>query len=267
MSITGIEIETKPNPSAGPTTTDAFAWKIMKWVRKALQCHRLIAAALWAWTALLAPARADDSLQQIVPEFNDYTKLSDRSRLYLLADVTKTKSENSTDGELGAHLDLTLIPLLRPALREADWERERYLWTRFGYVVLGPAGSGAAGITERRGIAELTGRLLLPQQVWLVNRVRVDLRDIDGEFSQRYRLRMGVEREFTVDGVVMVPYAQAETLYDTRYLTWNRQLYQAGVEVELSKAWRVESYLARQNDSHSASGNVDIFGLVFKHYH
>jgi len=266
MSITGIEIETKQNPSACLPPTDAFAWNIMKWVRQALRRCRLVAAALSAWTALLAPALAGDHLQQIVPEFNAYFKLSDRTRLYLLGDVTKTKSENSTDGELGAHLDLTLIPVLRPALREADWERERFLWMRFGYVVLGPAGAGA-GITERRGIAELTARMLLPQQVWLVNRARVDLRDIDGEFSQRYRLRMGIEREFTVDGVVMVPYAQAETLYDTRYASWNRQLYQAGVEVELSKAWRVETYLARQNDSHSASGNVDMLGLVFKHYH
>jgi hypothetical protein len=44
-------------------------------------------------------------------------------------------------------------------------------------------------------------------------------------------------------------------------------LYQAGGEVELSKAWRIETYLARQNDSLSASANVDRFGLVFKHYH
>ena len=73
----------------------------------------------------------------------------------------------------------------------------------------------------------------LPQQLWLVNRVHVDLRVIDSEFSQRYRLRMGIEREFTVDGVVMVPFAQAETFYDSR----------------------------------SASANADIFGLVLKYYH
>ena len=32
-------------------------------------------------------------------------------------------------------------------------------------------------------------------------------------------------------------------------------------------AWRIETYLARQNDSHSASGNADILALIFKHYH
>ena len=133
-------------------------------------------------------------------------------------------------------------------------------------MVLGSPDGGASGPTERRAIAEVTGRVALPQAVWLVNRARVDLRDLDGEFSQRYRLRIGVEREFVVDGVVLVPYAQAETFYDTRYDTWNRQLYQAGAEIELSKAWRIEPYVARQNDSRSTAGNVDRFGLVLKFY-
>jgi len=66
---------------------------------------------------------------------------------------------------------------------------------------------------------------------------------------------------------VTVPYAQAEVFYDTRYDIWNRQLYQLGAEIELSKHWRVEPYLARQNDSRSSSGNVDRMGLVLKYYH
>ena len=238
----------------------------MRRVRKALKRFCLIVPALIVCATLLSPARAEEHLQQFVPEFNDFTRLSDRTRLYLLGDVTTTKSEGSTASELGAHLDLTLMPVLRPTLKAANWERERYLWARLGYLVEGN-GSGAGGITEHRGVAELTMRVPLPQDIWLINRAHVDLRDINGEFSQRYRLRIGIEREFTVDGVVVVPYTDAETFYDTRYESWNRQLYRAGVEVELSKAWRIETYLARQNDSHSASGNADILALIFKHYH
>jgi hypothetical protein len=48
--------------------------------------------------------------------------------------------------------------------------------------------------------------------------------------------------------------------------SWNRQLYQAGVEIELSKRWRIEPYVARQNDSRSASGNLNRIGLVLKSY-
>ena len=70
-----------------------------------------------------------------------------------------------------------------------------------------------------------------------------------------------------MSGVVVVPYAQAEIFYDTRYDSWNRHLYQAGVEIEFAKHWRIEPYLARQNDSASSSGNVARVGLVLKYYH
>jgi hypothetical protein len=53
-----------------------------------------------------------------------------------------------------------------------------------------------------------------------VNRGRVDFRDVDGAFSERYRFRAGIE-----------------------------------------------PYVARQNDSRSASGNVNRSGLVVKYYH
>ena len=85
--------------------------------------------------------------------------------------------------------------------------------------------------------------------------------------SQRYRYRLGVEREVKMGTMVTVPYAQAEFYYDTRYDSWNRRLYQAGAEIELSRRWRIEPYIARQNDESSTSGNVDRVGLVLKYYH
>jgi hypothetical protein len=214
---------------------------------------------------LLTPARADDHHLELVPELNVFIKLNQQIRLFLLGDVTQGLSPSTTDGELGAHLDFTLKPILRRELRHGDWERSRYLWVRAGYVVSGDLDGRDDEITQMM-LIEMTGRFELPWEVWLVNRARVDFRDTDGESSQRYRLRVGIEREFTVCRVVMVPYLQAETFYDTRFDTFNRQLYQAGVEIELNKHWRIEPYVARQNDSRSASGNVNRFGLVLKSY-
>jgi hypothetical protein len=221
----------------------------------------LVAAA-----GLPAPVRADERQREFVPEANAFVNLSDRTRLFLLADVTNNLTANTTEGEYGVHVDIALKPVFRPELHAADWERNRYLWTRVGYVQLGSPDKGSSGPTERRGIVELTGRMPLPEEVWLVLRGRVDLRDLGGEFSRRYRYRLGIERELTVSGVVMVPYAQAEIFYDTRYGSWNRHLYQAGAEIELSKRWRIEPYLARQNDSSAASGNVVRAGLVLKYF-
>jgi hypothetical protein len=226
-------------------------------------CHRIL-LTLVAVTALLEPARAEHH-EELVPELNVFIKLNKQIRLYLLGDITQGLSPSFTDGEFGAHLDFTLKPILRRELRSADWERSRYLWVRIGYVVSGDLDGRDDEITQTT-LLEMTGRFELPGQIWLVNRARVDFRDIDGERSQRYRLRVGIEREFTVCHVVMVPYIQAETFYDTRFDTFNRQLYQAGVEIELNKHWRIEPYIARQNDSRSASGNVNRFGLVVKSY-
>ena len=104
----------------------------------------------------------------------------------------------------------------------------------------------------------------LPAAFWLVNRGGVEVRDVDGDVSARVKYRLGVEREVTLWGVTMVPYAQAEVIYDTRFGVWNRQKYQAGVEVVLDARWRIEPYYARQDDSRSSPAHVNAVGLVLK---
>jgi hypothetical protein len=222
--------------------------------------------ALLAFFSLAVPAMAGDYALEYVPEFDAFVKLSDKTRVFLLADVTNNQTIGKSEGEVGAHLDITLKPVLRPHLNEADWARDRYLWMRVGYVVLASPDNRGSGPEERRGILELTGRVPLPNDIWLVNRGRADLRELGGEPSQRYRLRAGLERETVVSGVVTVPYAQAEAFYDTRYDTLNRMLYQFGAEIELSKQWRIEPYYARQNDTRSATAHVDRIGLVLKYF-
>jgi hypothetical protein len=227
---------------------------------------RYILLAVFAFAALLGPVRAEDHHSEFSPEVNVFIKLSDQIRLYLLGDITQGLSPNFTDGEVGVNLDFTIKPILRRALRDSDWERNRYLWARVGYLMSGDLDGRDDGSTEHTFLLEATARLELPWELWLVNRGRVDFRDVDGASSERYRYRAGIEREFNVFGLVMVPYVQAEIFYDTRLDVWNRQLYQTGVEIELTKRWRIEPYVARQNDSRSASGNVNRSGLVVKYY-
>lgn len=229
---------------------------------------RCCAVALAAGLALAAagPAGAGDSSAEFLPELNGFVKLDKTTRLFLLASLTQGLTEGRTDGQLGVHLDITLAPILRRQLREANWERERYLWVRIGYQVIGSLDDREDSTLEHRGIVEATARVPLPLELWLVNRARVDLRDVDGDFSQRFRYRLGFEREMTVGGVTLVPYAQAEVFYDTRFGAWNRQLYQAGVEIELSERWRIEPYYARQEDQRSSMAHVDQVGLVLKYY-
>ncbi len=236
-------------------------------IQKRTHWIRFVLLVPLALLALAMPASAADSAREFVPEVDVFINLSDDTRLFLLGDLTRNVTNHTTESELGVHVDITLLPRLRPKLREADWHRNRYLWTRAGYVQLDSSDDEGKGPTERRGILELTGRVPLPNEFWLVNRGRVELREMQGESSMRYRLRIGVERELVVGGVTLVPYAQAEAFRDSRFDAWNRKLYQVGAEIELSKAWRIEPYYARQNDSRSSPAHVDRLGLVLKYYH
>jgi len=228
--------------------------------------RRALALAAILLLAGAGRAQAGDTKAEFTPEVDAFLKLSDNTRLFLFGSLLQGLSESSTDGEVGVHLDITLTPILRRRLREADWQRDRYLWARVGYQLLGNLDEREDGFTEHRGILEVTARVPLPSDVWLVNRGHVDLRGLDGEFSTRLRYRLGIEREFTVGGVTMVPYAQAEVFYDTRFGAWNRQLYQAGVEIELTSRWRIEPYYARQEDQRSSPAHLDRVGLVLKTY-
>ncbi|MGH9778340.1 MAG: DUF2490 domain-containing protein [Candidatus Acidiferrales bacterium] len=202
-----------------------------------------------------APIRAQTK-QEFWPGFDAYIKLKDRTRLYFLAAGVRDQDPASGQGRdvtLGAHLGVSLKPVLRRKLaQKSDWERQRYLWARVGYQHTTSVG-GEESSREHRGILELTGRLPLPKDFWVAQRMRVDLRGVNGEFSTRPRFRLQAEREVRIFRIETVPYVNAEIFYDTRYDTLNRHRYQAGVEVVLNQHWRVEPYFTRQHDAAPAA--------------
>lgn len=235
-------------------------------------------ARLLPWTCLAAalvasPACAEADAETrgnhaFIPEFDAYIRLSEQARLFLLADATRSTPQDSTDGEFGIHFDYTLKPLLRKELRDADWERNRYLWMRVGYRREWNIEGKPSEATENRLVLELTARSELANDFWLVNRAHIDFRDVGGTHSNRYRYRIGVEKEFaTSGGTVFVPYARAEFYYDTRYDAWSRQLYTVGAEIELGKTWRLEPYLGYQKNTRPSPDSVSQLGLILKYYH
>jgi hypothetical protein len=233
-------------------------------MRFALRGPGLAILALFAFAALTAPVLADDQQEkEYASDMNAYFKLSDTSRLMLAVGVTKRQPDDLTRTVIGGYLDITINPILRRYLREADWERGRYFWIRVGGGLLG---NYRVPFNEQRIVVEATARGQLPLDFWLVNRVHVDFRDVDGAYSRLYRERPRLERAFSIGGVPLLPYVQAEATYDTRYETWRRRLYQTGVEIGLSDHWRIEPYVARQSDEVSATGNLDRIGLTIKGY-
>lgn len=141
------------------------------------------------------------------------------------------------------------------------------MWVRIGYDHVFKQEGETESTPEERGIVAVHGRGWLPGEVLVEGRARADLRWIGGDYSTRYRLRIEVNRDFDVGGRVVTPYFQAETFYDTRYDGWARQLYQLGAEVEVTRHFRAEPYLARQVDRLPDRSGLYAVGIVARWYY
>ena len=236
-------------------------------------CACIAAAAL---VGAAVPAAAETS-SQFWPELDGYFTLSERTRLFLMATASRAEQAQGESGgssrqdmQAGVHLDVTLVPTFRPDLAKGDWQRNRYLWMRIGYRYGRSLGDleESDPYREHRGIFELTGRTPpLAGGLEYVTRFRWDARDVNGVDSNRYRLRLQIEKSLSYEGRSVVPYVNAEVFYDTRYDAWIRERYQAGVEIQLDPSWRIEPALTYQSDSRSTPERISALGLTLKYYH
>jgi hypothetical protein len=217
--------------------------------------------------ALAGVAHAADSTE-FWPELSGFVALSPRTRIFLNAAYAEAKESDDKSLDLAAYLDISLKPILRKHLLAEDWQRSRYLWARIGYDRVFEATDGeGAEVAENRGIIAFYAKAPLPAEVWLEARVRSDLRWIGDDYSTRYRFRVEATREFTVLDHTVVPYFNVEWFYDTRYDGWARTLYQLGPEVTLTRHFRFEIYLARQEDRLPSASSTNAFGVVAKWYY
>ena len=100
----------------------------------------------------------------------------------------------------------------------------------------------------------------------MTHRLGLDIRDIEGRHSQRYRYRLNLEYEGKVNQTPLIPYVRGEVYYDTRYSAWAKQTYQAGMEINLNPHWRIEPYFAFDKDTRPNTTYTDRLGLAIKLY-
>jgi hypothetical protein len=219
--------------------------------------------------ACAGSARAADTTE-FWPEFNGFVQLNERSRVFFDAAYALGKESDVKSGNLAAYLDVSLKPIarMRRDLLTDDWQRNKYLWARIGYDrIFEATDSTGVEVVENRGVIALYGRVPLPAAVWLETRSRADFRSIGGEYSNRYRFRLDLSREFAVRDRAVVPYCNFEWFYDTRYDDWARTLLTLGAEVTMTDRFRWEVYVARQADRLPEEKDLDALGVVLKWYH
>jgi len=222
-------------------------------------------AFLLAW-----PVLAQEAQNELWPELNVFVKLSENSRLYLLASGTRVEEQGNSDGQLGVHLDFFTTPILKNRMertaRRIDVAKNKFLQIRIGYLFSRSSKSSSNPFVEHTPMFETSPRYYLPKQILLTERAKVDLRFVDGVFTPRFRDRLRVERTLRVSRTAITPYAHVEAFYDWRYDTWHRFRYAGGVEWELSRRLVLEGYYLRQRDNRSSTKYLNAVGLVLQLY-
>jgi hypothetical protein len=244
-------------------------------LRRDLRRRSHAAKCLAAAVGLLrcGAAAADDSTSyEFWPQVDSYVAIGERSRLMFSVGGTRgTEAAAGTNAlqnvQFTANWDYTLPPILRYDVPRAEWSKSRLLWPRLGFEYGSSGSSSDDPYRSYTGVAELNGRQPVGHDVWLQGRLRVDLRDVNGESSQRYRVRVGAEWDTVAFDHPVAPYSTVELVYDTRYDAWSRATLKLGLETPIDASWRVEPYLALQlNRNDDTTSRVIGLGLTFKVY-
>ena len=91
-----------------------------------------------------------------------------------------------------------------------------------------PTEPGEGERIERRWMLDTSYNWKLDDATKLTNRVRTDLRDIEGANSYRIRDRLKLEHETHVGRQAVTPYGNIEAFYDSRYDTVSRYRLEVG---------------------------------------
>jgi hypothetical protein len=225
-----------------------------------------------AFLLLLVPgfaavAQPLNSLNEFWPEFDAYIKLNEKSRIFLM--YTATKMENLrtyTDGQTGAYIDFYAVPALRPHLiKYVDASHSKMLFLRAGYSLSRPKGDAVSPI-ENMVSVEATGRAHLPAGFLLSDRSRIDFRWVAGNFSDRYRNRIKLERAFNAGRFQLTPFTHAEFYYDFRQRDWTRWRWAAGADWAITRHIVLEGYFLRQDTWRSIPKLVNATGLTIQFF-
>jgi hypothetical protein len=186
----------------------------------------------------------------------------------LLASFDGDPNTKSPEVDFGAQLEFALRPVFRRKLREdEDVFNKRFLSFRAGYRYITTLPGSVAPSLEHRWTAAVTLRSPLPGSFFLVDRNSGDFRFVNNSpFSLRYRNKLQIERDFKFRKIVLTPYVSGEMDYDTRYSAWYRNRYSIGAQVPQGRHVVWETYLMRQNQSHSSPPHLNKVGLTFNFY-
>ena len=172
------------------------------------------------------------------PEIGVYWSMTNRYRLYALAQLQEERDVGESEVAYGLHFDDMSI---------------RHGYARVGYRYLYSLND--PGHPEHRMLLE--SGLHGIGATRYANRLRLEIRNMTGDWSARIRERARVEHDVRAGNVRLLPYTSAELFYDSRVEGFSRLRSHAGSEVHFTKSVGLDLAYVRQGDWHGTTAHVN----------
>jgi hypothetical protein len=219
----------------------------------------ILLGGLLAVTA--APARAQSSPPEFLPEIDTYVKLNSDVRFVFQAKDTR-EGGDPDQAEIGPSVEFFLKPLVRlKKITEFDLDdaKARPLVFAIGYRYV--ASPGKAGTNRMEPV--VTFHLPTKFQILLSDRNRADLDWQNGAFKWRYRNRITAERRIAIRSYHPAPYVSAEFFYTSQYQKWSTTALYVGCLFDVVKHVQLDPYYEHENNTgKSPNQPLNLFGLV-----
>jgi hypothetical protein len=207
---------------------------------------RLYAAALLAFFSALG--RAQKPATEFWPELDVYWSPARHQRTFFELSSSADREGPEREQTIGLYQDYLRLPAI-------------YFRGGFRYTFSTHDNS----YRESRIVAETAFQTWTSGLARLLNRTRVEIRDVNNAWSYRIRDRLHLQRTPPKpDGLALAPYITFEAYYYSQYRSIARIGGRVGTEARIGGPVSVDLYIARQNNSRMLPRYVNALGLTTK---
>jgi Protein of unknown function (DUF2490) len=212
---------------------------------------------------------AQNSSLELWPETDIWYRINSSWRLSSFIPITKYNESDTRDLNVYLQADYawgnTKYAIYR---RLMDQEREQIMkdWmVRAGVMKGWSLGQYAGDYSEEMVYSELHRRTPLKGNILLSHRFRTDTRWLGNEsdFSYRFRYRLMIEKEFKYKHYSIVPYANFEGYWDSRYSKIIKTRLIGGATTTWRDRYAIEANVTYQYDETYNTENLYALNIIY----
>lgn len=202
---------------------------------------------------------------EIWPELDVSYRPNEKLRFFAALSATRRESQNA-DGTFNINVDYFTFPYLRKIKNTTDSARGYYQWLRVGYSYGMSSAVADEPFKESMINLESNSRFHIPGNVLVTLKNRLDSRFYNHDFSERYRPKLTIERDFKTEYLTFTMYVYGEYFVYIAQGDHNKGRACLGAELMVAKSVSFEAYFLRQFAVGDNSSNLHAAGFALKFY-